>query len=159
MTGGLWWPDERVLRDRAGDDGLWGAYCAAAVRFDLPSGKVHLTPQLSLGSGVPPVGALHVVTACDPASSGRRDEDGVRMEALRGELAGLRCFPAEGGDVDALHEPEPSIAVAGLTDDQARELGCRFGQVAVFAWSGPRWSVLACATDRRSDYGWVLRPG
>ena len=81
------------------------------------------------------------------------------MELLRAELDGLTWYPAEGGDLDAQHDPEPSIAVQGLTDRQARELGQQFGQVAVFAWSGRRWSVLACATPRRSDLGWELRPG
>jgi len=155
----LWWPEDDVPRDQAGDDGLWGAYCAATVRFDLPSGRVHLTPLPSPGPSEPPVGDLHVVTACDPASSGGRGEDALRMVLLRAELADLTCYPAEGGDLDAGHDPEPSIAVQGLSDLQARELGRQFGQVAVFAWSGPRWSVLACATPRRSDFGWELRPG
>lgn len=159
VTSALWWPEDAVLRDLATNDGLWRAYCAATVRFDLPSGTVHLTPQPSPGPGEPPVGDLHVITACDPANSGRRGDDAARMELLRAELDGLTCYPAEGGDLDAQHDPEPSIAVQGLTDRQAQELGRRFGQVAVFSWSGWKWSVLACATHRRSDLGWELSPG
>jgi len=153
VTSGVWWPEDDVLRELAGNDELWRAYCAATVRFDLPSGRVHLTPRPVPSTGVPPVGDLHVLTACDPASSGCRGEDVVRMELLRAELDGLTWYPAEGGDLDAQHDPEPSIAAQGLTDRQARELGQQFGQVAVFAWSGRRWSVLACATPRRSDLG------
>jgi hypothetical protein len=44
--------------------------------------------------------------------------------------------------------------VFGVDDTAARQLGQRFGQVAVFAWHGPRWSVLACVGDRRTDSGW-----
>lgn len=156
MTGELWCPGDADLRDLAGNDGLWSAYCSATVRFELPTGRVQLTPQAVPGPGPSPVGDLHVLTACDPASSGRRSDDERRMGLLRAELAGREWHSAEGGDANGQHDPEPSVAVAGLTDEQARALGRRFGQVAIFSWAGPRWSVLACATTRRSDLGWEL---
>lgn len=40
--------------------------------------------------------------------------------------------------------------MSGLSNEEARQFGLRFGQVAVFAWQGPRWSLLASATDRET---------
>lgn len=95
-----------------------------------------------------------MLTACDPGSAGRRSDDGTRMSLLAAELAGLATFPAEGSDPAGQHA-EASLAVAGLTDGQARALGARFGQVAVFAWRGAVWSVLACVVGRRSEFSWT----
>ena len=49
---------------------------------------------------------------------------------------------------------ERSLAVFGVTVEEALALGRRFGQVAIFDWEGPGWSLLACVGDRRTDRGW-----
>nr|WP_024440934.1 DUF3293 domain-containing protein [Mycobacterium sp. UM_WGJ] len=87
----------------------------------------------------------------DPISA----ESVARMTALDREqqAAGVASIRAIGGSFDGIHRQE-SRAVFGLDDDQARAVGLRFGQVAIFAWQGPRWSLLACATDRQEHRGW-----
>lgn len=97
----------------------------------------------------PLLGPMHVVTAIQPdpeLDSASR----ARMLVLDRHLhdAGIRSMPAVGSSFTSDHS-EDSGAVFGLTDHQARDLGAAFGQVAVFAWTGPRWSLLACAGDRQ----------
>lgn len=151
--GALDWPDESELAARASDDRLWHEYAATTVRMELPSGAVLLTPARERGDRQPPAGPLHVVSACDPGSRGERRHDAVRTSLLQVALDGCLTYQAVGASADGRHA-EDSLAVAGLTDEHARALGRRFGQVAVFAWSGATWSVLACATNRRTDLGW-----
>lgn len=115
---------------------------------------MQIWPSLLLRDASPPAGDLHVITACDPASCGDRGDDETRLALLRRELRDHRCFPAEGFDPGG-HHTEPSLAVSGLSDREAQELGARFGQVAVFL-AGPHWSVLACAVARRNDLGWEM---
>lgn len=107
---------------------------------------------------LPPFGPLHVVTAIQPDP----EPDNVsraRMLVLDRHLhaAGIRSMPAVGSSITGDHS-EDSRAVFGLTDQQARDLGAAFGQVAVFAWNGPRWCLLACAGDRQSHRGWQWEP-
>lgn len=47
----------------------------------------------------------------------------------------IESIPVVGSSLDGNHS-ENSRAVGGLDDTEARALGLRFGQVAVFAWSG-----------------------
>ncbi len=89
-----------------------------------------------------------------PSCGDRRDDD-KRLALLRRELRSHVCFPAEGSDLGGRHT-EPNLAVSGLSDREAQGLGARFGQVAVFSWRGPQWSVLACTAGRRSDLGWEM---
>jgi hypothetical protein len=81
------------------------------------------------------------------------------MAVLDRELqaARLTSIHAIGVSFDGNHR-EDSRAVFGLDDAYARELGLRFGQVAIFAWRGPRWSLLACATDRQVHRAWRWEP-
>ncbi|MEU2929887.1 DUF3293 domain-containing protein [Streptomyces sp. NPDC007251] len=60
------------------------------------------------------------------------------------QCVGLRWWPAVGGDAAGIHA-EISAAVVGMNDAQARALGRRFGQDAVFAWSPASWRLLGCA--------------
>jgi len=125
------------------------------VRISLPEATVQIRPFALPRETSPPAGDLHVITACDPASCGDRRDDDNRLALLRRALRRHVCFPAEGSDPGGEHA-EPSLAVSGLSDREAQELGARFGQVAVFAWCGPHWSVLACTVELRSDLGWEM---
>ncbi|WP_369797567.1 DUF3293 domain-containing protein [Mycobacterium sp. UM_WGJ] len=102
-----------------------------------------------------PLGLLHAITAMQPNTDPISAESVARMTALDREqqAAGVASIRAIGGSFDGIHRQE-SRAVFGLDDDQARAVGLRFGQVAIFAWQGPRWSLLACATDRQEHRGW-----
>jgi hypothetical protein len=92
--------------------------------------------------------ALQVVTACDLNGRPALAEDHARAQArLLDELdrRGLAWWPAAGGDAHGTHI-EQSVAIAGLSDSTARELGRCFGQDAVFAWApapGMCWPATA----------------
>lgn len=133
----------------------WQYYLDTMVQFDTPEhGGIVRPCDTGDGQSTPPFGPLHVVTAIQPDPE--PDEvSRARMLVLDRYLhgAGLRSIPAVGSSFSGDHS-EDSRAVFGLTDHQARELGVRFGQVAVFAWNGPRWSLLACADDSCSHRGW-----
>ncbi len=142
----LWWPNRDELADLALGDGLWDAYCVTHVRIWLPQGAVVVRPCEVPGRSDPPAGPLHVVTACDPGSAGRREDDDVRMQLLAAELCGLDVYPAVGADAAGEHS-ETSLAVAdrpvrrgGVQPRRALRPGC-----------GVRlaWRVLVRARLRR----------
>ncbi len=137
----------------------WEWYLATNVRIETPelSGVVH--PAESEGDTDPPMGPLHVVTAVQPESEPGSEDNIARMGVLDRELkaAGLRVTHAVGVSFDGQHSEE-SRAVFGLDDAGAREIGCRFGQVAFFSWRGPRWSLLASVGDREVHRGWRWEP-
>jgi hypothetical protein len=98
-----------------------------------------------------------VITAWNPR--GRTASPDANAHAHRLLLAevrrrGLTWWPAEGGDVRGTHREE-SVAVVGLSDTAARDLGRHFGQDAVFAWTPDAWRVLACDNDAASVSGWT----
>lgn len=153
------WPTAEYLAVLASRDIPWNYYLQTKVRFEAPDQAGTAWPTKGVGGDVPPLGPLHVVTAVQPGSEPGSDDNAARMAVLDQELrdAGLRFIRVVGSSLDDAHS-EDSRAVFGLDDAQARALGLRFGQVAVFAWSGPRWSLLACAADRRVDRGWRWEP-
>lgn len=107
----------------------------------------------------PPLGPLHVVNAVQPNSDASRIDNAGRMDVLDHELAarGLVTLHVVGASFDGTHREE-SRAVFGLADDDARALGERFGQVAVFSWRGPWWSLLACTASRCTHRRWQWCP-
>ena len=151
------WTAADDLARMAGDDTLWRHYEQTAVQFEAPGSSGRLVPIADLDGGGehPPLGSLHVVTAVQPDSDPASVESLARIALLDRELvaAGIRSIRAIGASLDGEHAEE-SRAVFGFTDEQARKLGLRFGQVAVFGWCGPRWSLLACATDQQTHRGW-----
>ncbi|WP_430336273.1 DUF3293 domain-containing protein [Rhodococcus sp. ACT016] len=148
------WTPRHDLAQLARERTPWEFYLNTMVRFETDGGGVVRPCDESDGETHPPFGPLHVVTAIqpdpEPANVSR-----ARMQILDRYLyaGGIRSMPAVGSSFTGDHS-EDSRAVFGLTDHQARDLGARFGQVAVFAWNGPHWSLLACAGDRHSHRGW-----
>lgn len=147
------------LRDKAAGVHPWAYYIATVVHFDV-AGLVGVVEPFDgeQGDAHPPLGPLHVITAVQPDSDSRSDDNAERLRALDEELfaAGLRIGRAEGSSADGRHR-EASRAVFGLEDSEARAIGRRFGQVAIFAWRGPRWSLLACASERETHRPWRWR--
>jgi len=89
---------------------------------------------------------VHVITGWNPGGrtqSVRRNE--VADRGLHQELIeqGLEPVRARGSDPHSSHY-EDSWAVVGLTDDLARAIGNRFGQVAVFRIADGVQTVLGC---------------
>lgn len=149
------WVRPAELEKMAHSGTPWGWYLQTNMHFHTAklSGVVH--PVESGGESVPPTGPLHVITAVQPDSEPDSEDNIARMEVLDDELsaAGLRVTHAVGVSFDGEYREE-SRAVFGLDDVRAREIGCRFGQVAIFSWRGPRWSLLASAGDREAHRGW-----
>ncbi|MEV0948623.1 DUF3293 domain-containing protein [Rhodococcus sp. NPDC049939] len=142
----------------AANDVLWQNYSEAVVDVALPTGAVRITPTDDAAYGtMPPAGPLHIIAACQPGElpgTERERESHRRLtDYLHGR--GLDTFGAIGGSPDGTYQ-ELSVAVSGLSDEQAREIGRRFGQVAVFSWNSSQWKLLACASDRSAVHRWTL---
>ena len=153
------WTSRHDLAQLADERTPWEFYLNTMVRFAPAEGGGVVRPlDETDGELHPPFGPLHVVTAIQPDP----EPDSVsraRMLVLDRYLhaAGIRSMPAVGSSFTGDHS-EDSRAVFGLTDERACDLGAVFGQVAVFAWNGPAWSLLACAGDRYSRRGWRWEP-
>jgi len=90
-----------------------------------------------------------VVTAWNPGDERpAREVNGRANEALRADLAqrGLAPMRALGKDPNSDHAEE-SWAVAGFNDRDARELGAKYRQVAVFRITATRQTVLGCSAE------------
>jgi hypothetical protein len=139
----------------------WRHYLQTAVEVDddVQVGTVWPLTTGEHGGELPPLGPLHVITAIQPDGDPTSADSAARMAVLDRELQAARLvsIQAIGIGFDG-HHREVSRAVFGLDDHQARALGTRFGQVAIFAWQGPRWSLLACATDRQVHRAWRWEP-
>ena len=150
------WPTEERLRERAAGETPWQHYLETMVRIETPDMTGTVRPATgATGATRPPLGPLHVITAVQPESDPTSADNSARMILLDSELraARLHYAVAVGSSFDGKHS-EVSRAVFGLDDTAARRLGARFGQVAVFGWRGPMWSLQACVTDDRRDRPW-----
>ncbi|MFJ1559716.1 DUF3293 domain-containing protein [Streptomyces mirabilis] len=130
----------------------WPHYLRAVVDIAFPTHSIRVAQGLPDGVSALPypldsTHTIHIVTAFNPG--GRDATAGANLRAqhelLRSiSLRELQWWPAVGGDPVGTHA-EISAAVVGMDDAQARALGRRFGQDAVFAWSPTSWRLLACA--------------
>lgn len=142
---------------------VWAAFTATVVRFATPEGS-----SLELRPGPPGVAKgrflgeglgldrVHVVTAWEPG--GRPSRPGANVAAQRGLEAdldelGLTWFPCVGLDPAGPHF-ECGAALGGLTDAEAAGLGSAYGQLAIFAWTPARWSILPCGPGDAVHQGW-----
>lgn len=155
------WTGADELAWLAGEATPWQYYERTAVLFDVPGRSGRVVPVSGVGGGgeLLPLGPLHVVAAVQPDGDPDSVDSAARLAVLDRELhaSGVRSIRAVGSSLDGGHAEE-SRAVFGLSDRKTRELGLRFGQVAVFAWSGPRWSLLSCVTDRQTHCEWKWIP-
>ena len=141
----------------------WDAYTKAVIRLSMPDGDIEVAPApLGRTVGTYPEGdrRIHIVTAHNPggkpASATANDKGHARLLA-RIMDAELAHFPAAGGDRAWTHV-EAGVAIVGLDDVQAREIGREFGRDAIFEWSSTALAILSC-TERRVHYtGWTATP-
>lgn len=149
------WVGRAELESQALCTNPWGWYLQTKVYFENSTPRGIVCPVDSDGEDLPPLGPLHVITAVQPQSDPASDESIARLGVLDRELAAANIcsIPVVGVSFDGSHQ-EKSRAVFGLDDAQACKLGVRFGQVAVFSWSGPRWSLLASVGNRETHRAW-----
>ncbi|MFB6955792.1 DUF3293 domain-containing protein [Streptomyces sp. NPDC056309] len=148
--------------DAAGSPRNWDLYrtAVADIRFEDRTVRVEPRPRgTAEGLFLEPAGSatVHVITAWNPRGRTASAEDNARAQGLLLDeirRRGLTWWPAEGGDACGTHREE-SIAVVGLSDTTARELGHRFGQDAIFAWTPDAWRVLACDSEAAAVSGWA----
>ncbi|GAB2798204.1 hypothetical protein GCM10027073_32900 [Streptomyces chlorus] len=113
----------------------WELYRHAVVDIHFQDRTVRVEPRSSgtaEGSFPEQAGnaALHVITAWNPHGRTASAEHNARVQGLlldELDRQRLTWWPAAGGDACGTHVEE-SVAVAGLSDGTARELGRRFGQ-------------------------------
>lgn len=144
----------------------WDRYGDAIVEIHLPDGPVVVGPRpLVPKSEVEfPAGGsttIHVITAGNPGGVDQdKETDASARAALLGDLdrSGLTTFQARRGDLAWTHIEE-SVAVVGLSDDQALELGRKYGQQAIFAWSATSWELIASDGRVVSSSDWGIARG
>jgi hypothetical protein len=146
-----------------GEPGAWDGYVTTEVRIEVPgSGAVRVFPGPPLqatGQYPDPAGRpIAVITAHDPhgrVASGEENAEASKL--LEDELTtrGLEWWPADGADPSWEHV-QRSVAVPGLSEDDARALGARYGQEAVLIVSPASRKVIDCVSGRRSITGWVI---
>jgi Protein of unknown function (DUF3293) len=142
----------------------WDAYVSAELRIQTPDGPVHVYPAPALqATGEYPDRdrrPIAVITAHNPGGADADPGANVAAQhALVAELdrRGLSWWPAAGADPSWTHVEE-SVAVPGLSQPDALELGAKFAQEAIFLLSPTGLRVIDCATGRMSMTGWHIEP-
>ena len=140
----------------------WDAYLSAEIRIDLPAGAIRVFPAPAMqasGRFPDPAGQpVAVLTAHNPGGVVTDPAANARAQALlEGELArrGRAWWPAAGADPSWSHV-EDGVAVPGISEAEALELGAQFGQEAIFVLTPGSRRVIECVTGRRSVTGWVI---
>ena len=95
-----------------------------------------------------------VITACNPMSSGERQEDAAAMTRLRKHLSrrGLKRHKVSGASPDWRHQ-EVGFAVCDVSLQEALEIGREFRQRAVFWVEGGGIEVVSCECGERKIVG------
>jgi len=153
------WTSRTRLEDLARDETPWNDYLATTVYLENARLKGCVQPTTDGGGDHPPMGPLHIITAIQPEADPQSDESSARLQILQRYLATARkaSIRAVGSSLDGTYREE-SCAVFGLDDNRARKIGRKFGQVAIFAWRGPRWSLIACAAEKQTHMAWKWQP-
>jgi hypothetical protein len=153
------WTSATDLKRLAQLETPWSYYLKTEVYIEAGNRSGTVRPADAPALKRPPLPSLHVISATQPESDPAPGECAARLAVLVAELQATRIdsIRAVGSSFSGDHQEE-SRAVFGLTDDAARDLGIRFGQVAIFSWNGPRWSLLACADDRQEHRSWQWGP-
>jgi hypothetical protein len=104
--------------------------------------------------------AVFVLTAWDPGDE-RFDlpANRARQATLDAELRrrARSTWVARGADPESGYRDE-GVAVVGVDEREVLELGTRYGQDAVFAWTPGEWAIVSCDGTRRLSLGWHSSP-
>jgi hypothetical protein len=146
-------------------DDPWAGYARTVVEIAGPDGRVTVraAPPGEVGAWPwpsDPPGALFIMTAWDPGDQRPGlDENRRRQAALEEDVRRLTDVRWEAVGVDPeTGRREEGVAAAGLAEEEARALGARYRQDAVFRWAPEAWEIVACDGVRRVVLGWTARP-
>jgi hypothetical protein len=141
-------------------DETWTGFTQAVVQISMPSGPHLLRPDVPGRSGRFPFAApVHIITAYNPAGH-LVDADSNRERAVELDVAvaHLTTFPTIGSAPDGSCA-EPGHAIFDIDLATAVEIGRRFGQRAIYAWTPDSLDVIALTGATRESLGWQLDPG
>lgn len=143
----------------------WAAYRAAVVSLqvfgeDAVVGPLEVIGETAVEFRNPSGATVHILTADNPRGQIQSDDaNRAAYNALLDALAdrNVEVTPAAGHDVEGTHI-EASVAVTGLTDEEAMQLGRQFGQQAIFAWRPDSWDLIRCSDGaiESRDWGGVI---
>jgi hypothetical protein len=142
----------------------WAEYARTIVEIAFPAGAplcIRPAPAGEVGrwpSVLPSTSPVHFLTAWDPGGARPGAGENRRQQAaLAADIAALggAVWRTVGHDPDSDHR-EVGVAVAGLREAEARDLGRRYGQDAIFSWTPQLWSIVSCVDGARLDIGWRL---
>jgi hypothetical protein len=132
------------------------------VRIEVPGGAVRVfaaPPFQASGSYPDPAGSpIAVITAHNPYGRVVSPEENDKAQAdLEAGLTsqGREWWPAAGADPTWTHV-EQSVAIPGMDEAEARELGARLHQEAIFIVTPASRKVIDCLSGHRSITGWVI---
>jgi hypothetical protein len=145
-------------------DDPWSGYARLTVairRPNLVDLAVRAAPRGEAGRWPwPTAEPVAILTAWDPGD----ERPGLEVNRRRqSELEdhvralGADMWPAEGTD-PVTGDRDEGVAVRGVPESVALELGARYGQDAVFVWTPAEWAIVACTGGRRVASGWRLVP-
>lgn len=134
------------------DEHSWAGYRAAVVSLQIFGEDAIVGPLDVIGEATVEFrnrsgATVHILTADNPGGQVQSDEaNRAAYDALLGALScrDVEVTPAVGHDVEGTHV-EASVAVTGLTDEEAIQLGEKFGQQAIFAWCPNSWNLIRCS--------------
>ncbi len=146
----------------AATDDPWAAYGRTVVDITGPDEgtlRVCAAPESDeAGWPWPDWRRVHILTAWDPGPARPGPQiNRIRQASLEADLRslGLPLFAAAGVD-PVTGRREEGVAVGDARETDVLELGSRYGQDAVFAWTPQEWAVVACQGGRRLTTGWSL---
>jgi hypothetical protein len=140
----------------------WAGYARTVVVIRHPElGRLEVRAAATGTTGEwpwPTRAPVFVLTAWDPGDE--RPGTAVNRERQAALEAQLRArtpmlWSAAGTDPDTGAGDE-GVAVSGLAETEVLELGARYRQDAVFAWTPREWAIVACRASRRVSLGWSV---
>jgi hypothetical protein len=124
----------------------WDAYPDAVVDIDYGDGAVTLGAEGVLSGNADDLDLpIFIVTAYNPGELASLLDNRAAQERLREFLSvrGVTAFAAVGRSRDDVWQ-EPSLALVGLSEVEAIDIGNAFGQDAIFGWDGRTLRVIPC---------------
>ena len=148
MFGGTAGPDAPL-----GREWTWQRYLETVISVETTPGDWTDLNGPHGADHLPLPEPIHILTASNPCGQNADQDDNLTANArLAGELwnAGLTMARAVGRSPDGAHS-EASVAVSGLTRQQAREVGQQYGQEAIYEITADTVLLISCNTDRTAS--------